>query len=320
MRALRLQQALRELIPAYAYDFRRYLRHSSSTGPYGSQQNLRSKITATYHNLEKGLSLPDPRPGFGAEQVARLLRFVDAYVGAHGWEEWLAVPVGVIRAYHAFNQGHDTVTVNDPDIVRLLDAADRHLPRVEAGTKHVRSAEVRADGSARLDFFTSRSSVRQYADTPVDPRDIEFAARAAATAPAVCNRQYGRAYVYTDRARIDAILEVQGGARGFGHELGGLAVITADLRNFWSAGERNQAFIDGGMYAMNFMLGLHARGLGAVPLNWSKTPEVDRRLRSLVELPQEAVVVTLIGFGVLREQYEVAASHRPPLGESLEIR
>jgi nitroreductase len=162
--------------------------------------------------------------------------------------------------------------------------------------------------------------VRQYSDEPVDPADIEFAAAAAQRAPAVCNRQFGRLYVYTERVDIDRILELQGGARGFGDQLRGLAIVTTDLRNFWAAGERHQAWTDGGLFAMSFVLGLHARGLGTVCLNWSKTPRTDQQLREIANLPEESVVIMLVGFGHLRESYSVASSIRVPLSEVLELR
>lgn len=315
-RLLRISGTLKEVLPAYVYDGVRYLRYSSSLGPWRTEENLRSMITASYHNIEKGLSLPDPRPGFGAEQVSRLVRLTRAYADQHGWRSWLAVPVSVLRAYLEFNAGHGVTGPHEGNVAKLVVDAEAHFGAVPAGVKQVHRTSIR---SLPLDFFTTRSSVRQYAEEVVDPADIEFAARAAQAAPAVCNRQYSRIYVYTDPKQIADILEVQGGARGFGDQLGGLAVITTDLRNFWGAAERNQAWIDGGLFAMNFMLGLHARGLGSVPLNWSKTPTVDRQLRGVIDLPEEAVIIMLIGFGVLRDTYTVANSARVPLDEVLAI-
>ncbi|WP_375426338.1 nitroreductase family protein [uncultured Friedmanniella sp.] len=322
-RVIRVQRTMQELVPAFAYDFRRYLRHSSSTGPYGSKENLRSKITATYHNLEKGLSLSDPRPGFGEQPVGTLVTLLSAYLSAYGYDAWVTTPLLVLRSYRDFNESAGAVTPHHAAITALLLEAEHHLAAQSgaAGVRQVERTQIeRAVGTTGLDFFSSRSSVRQYSDVPVDVADIEFAAAAAQRAPAVCNRQYNRVYVHTDKAEIARILEVQGGARGFGTELGGLAIITSDLRNFWAAGERNQAWVDGGLFAMSFVLGLHARGLGTICLNWSKPPSIDRRLREVADLPAEAVVIMLVGFGVLRDSYTVASSNRVPLNEVLELR
>ena len=62
---------------------------------------------------------------------------------------------------------------------------------------------------------------------------------------------------------------------------------------------------------MNFMLGLHAQGLGTVPLNWSKDPTRDRVLRrALPELGEHEAIIMFVGFGHLPEEYRVAASPR----------
>ena len=323
VRMLRLRQALAELVPAFADDLRRYLRHSSSTGPYRSLDNLRAKITATYHNIEKGLALPEPRPGFGERPVGDLLLFVSAYVEAYGFDEWLGTPIAVLRSYRDFNRARQVPVPHGSAIEALLTEATAQLPGPEriAGTRTVDREDLyRAVQPVGLEFFTSRSSVRQFSGEPVPMAAIEFAAAAAQRAPAVCNRQFSRIYVYRDKMKMAEILLLQGGARGFGHQLGGLAIITTDLRNFWAAGERHQAWTDGGLFAMNFVLGLHARGLGTVCLNWSKTPAADRELHRLAALPPEAVVIMLVGFGMLLPKFEVAHSQRIPLAETLQLR
>lgn len=147
--------------------------------------------------------------------------------------------------------------------------------------------------------------------------DLIFAAEVAAKAPAVCNRQSGKIYITRSPQKIAQLLEIQGGATGFGGDVKALAVLTANLRNFWNVGERNQVWIDGGLFAMSFLLGLHARGLGAVSLNWSKSPRKDRELREAIALPEEEVVIFLVGIGHLPDELEVAQSWRPPADQIL---
>ncbi len=62
--------------------------------------------------------------------------------------------------------------------------------------------------------------------------------------------------------------------------------------------------------AMNFMLGLHARGLGAVALNWSKRPKKDQEMLAAAGLAQSDRIIMLIGIGNLAGDYRVAASCR----------
>jgi len=78
-----------------------------------------------------------------------------------------------------------------------------------------------------------------------------------------------------------------------------------------------QAWTDGGMFAMSFVLGLHAKGLGAVCLNWSKTETDDRAFHAAFDLSEEEVIVMLVAFGHLPEEVQVAVSPRVAIHEAL---
>lgn len=305
------------LIGAYSYDLRRYQAVSSTNGPFGSRHNLAAKITERYHGIEKGLSLPTPRPGFGRGTVETLIRLVEVYLSDHGEDEVTAAALGALRAYWEFNAEHMSADEipSGHRISELLVDHRANGPGV-SGTLALSADEVRtATSGVGLEFFTSRHSVRIYAPEPVTNREIETALAAARSAPAVCNRQFGIVRTWRDRESIGNLLQIQGGARGFADNIPALALITVPLRSYWSAGERNQAWIDGGLFAMNFILGLHAQGLGAVPLNWSKAPIRDRVLRrALPEVEQHEAIIMFIGFGHLPAHYRVAASPRVKLG------
>jgi nitroreductase len=303
---------------AYAYDRRRFDLFSSTVDPYASQQNLASRITETYHNLEKGLSLPAPRPGFGVEVVARLVGYVQRYVALYGSDYVSTSAIATLASYRSFNleRGLDELQIpSNTGIVSLMSSVDS-LPR--GGVMEVRRDDIlRATEAVGAEFFESRVSVRDFAAGPVDVADIEFAVRAAQKAPAVCNRQYSRVYLIDDPKKVQTALRIQGGARGFADHVAAVAVITTNLRNFWTAGERMQPWTDGGMFSMSFVLGLHARGLGSVCLNWSKTASVDRAFRDAFDLPEEEVIVMLVAIGPLPEQFRAAVSPRAPMNHAL---
>lgn len=297
---------------AARYDAHRYWASSSTSGPHKSQQNLAAKITERTHAIEKGLSLPHPRPGFGGAVVETILRLCDTYIARYGDDAVTAFAYGALDAYVEFNRRSGLPDEDIPHWTGLEAALARpRSARMTAGTTpQTRTELFAAVGGVDLSFFTSRHSVRQFTEDPVDPTSIEFAAAAAATAPAVCNRQFGAVHVWTDPAEIERLLEIQGGARGFAAGIPCLAMVTVSLRNYWGAAERNQAWIDGGLFAMNFMLGVHAQGLGAVPLNWSKVPEKDREMRRAAGLDDQTGIILLVGIGNVPDQYVVASSPR----------
>lgn len=311
-------RASMQTLTAYWYDCRLYLTHSSTRNALVTRENLGAKITERYHDIEKGLSLPQPRPAFGLTVIPSVVRLVDEYAGRFGSDHVTRAAVGALVDYRRFNleAGVDPAGIpcND-DILRL----QQELESYPAGTSGVRTMQrdevLAAVASVGLEFFQSRHSTRIFADRPVTDAELDFALAAAMTAPAVCNREFSSATFWTDPARVREILALQGGARGFGDQLPALAMVTISRRTFWSAAERNQGWIDGGMFAMNLILGLHAQGLGAVPLNWSKGPRTDRAMKALLGLAEDRAIIMFIGLGHLDERYRVAASPRRDLEE-----
>lgn len=292
------------------YDARRYLAYSSSHGSHRSRQNLAARITERYHAIEKGLSLPDPRPGFGSAAIESVLRLTDRYIAEYGNDAVIAAAYGALSAYIEFNRAVGLADDEIPHFAEITAALGAESTWSGGTLELTRQEVLDATSGVGIEFFRTRHSTRQFSDSPVSPSDIEFAAAAASTAPAVCNREFSQVHVWKNPSTIQRLLEIQGGARGFADGIPCLAMVTVSFRNYADAAERNQAWIDGGLFAMTFMLGLHARGLGCVPLNWSKTPAKDREMIAAAGLDGATGIVFLIGFGHLREQYRVAASPR----------
>lgn len=310
------------LVSAYCYDLKRYSRYSSTIHPADRERaNLAAKVTERYHSIEKGLSLPDPRPGFGRVVIPRLVKLVDKYVAAYGQDEVSRAAAGALRNYLQFNAESGLVASEvpgEPAVSELLARVDHSVD--SGGTTPMTRMQVHSKvKGVELEFFTSRHSTRMFDSMPVDPGEIEFAARAAMASPAVCNREFSGVTVWTDPELVREILVAHGGARGFEGEPTALAMITVAPRAYWGAAERNQAWIDGGLFAMGFLLGLHAQGLGAVALNWSREPVADRAMRRLVALADDRSIVMFVAFGNLRDNYLVARSSRRDLNKFLTV-
>jgi nitroreductase len=314
---LRAVKRLPPLMVACAYDFKRYVVGSAILGSEQHRERMTGVITATYHNLEKGLSLPKPRPGFGVDNVAKLLGLLDQHIAWFGVDDVVRVAAKVLAAYRSFNQGVGASTSNDQAIDALL--ASMTLPEgLMAGTQ-VLSAADRQSALVGLDFFLSRHTVRVFEPKVLTADELSFAVQAAQKAPGVCNRQSGRVRFISDPARIHSTLAIQGGARGFAENVPNLFCITARVANFNGVGERYQAWIDGGLFAMSFLLGLHAQGIGACCLNWSKEPATDRQMRHHLGLPDDEIIIMFVAAGHAQQGIQVACSNRRPFEDVLVV-
>jgi len=141
----------------------------------------------------------------------------------------------------------------------------------------------------------------------------------ALKSPRACNRESHRVYAAYDQELRDNLLSYHHGNRGFGHKLGAVLVVAVDVREFDMIGERNQPWIDGGLFAMSLVYASHAAGLGTCMLNWSEDCEHDQVLRNAFHIPDNEVIITFIGVGQLPEEFEVAASPAPKADDILSV-
>jgi len=308
-RMVRGARNLPELVRNFAADLRTYLAHASNAGITSHEQAI-ARLIATYHNIEKGLSLPNPRSGFG-ERNLRILLDLLALPRLDQQHPSVIVARHVLAAYLAFNED---AGCSDVPYRAEIEAAVALLPERGTGAgglRKVTKADVLAATEAVSDrFFLERHSVRQFSGQPVDMAAIERAVTMALKSPAVCNRQNSRVYVASDPEVKQRLLKFQGGSNGFGEGIDKVLIVTTRLSYFWGSGERHQAWVDGGLFSMSLLLALHAQALGAVCLNWSRSTADTEKLRQMVGMEKDEIVIMMIGAGQLREEFVVPVSHR----------
>ena len=299
------------------YDAGRFFRWSQSGRQTLNFAQLEGRILAKAHSIEKGLAMPLVRPFFGGDALAELCARMDQYEAGGFDRTGVAYQKGqhAIAAYLAHHEGQ--TLPQDLAFVRARAAAGLR-PEI-GGVLEVRSDQIRR--AATGDFASlvhSRHSIRDFGPEPVDRVLIDQAVELAQRSPSVCNRQGGRVHVVTEPELLQKALAIQGGNRGFGHGIRTVLVVTNDLSIFRDSKERNQGFVDGGLFAMTLMYGLHFLGLGCCALNWSASRDKDRRFRALLGIPDNQIVIMLLGVGALKDSFRVASSPRRSLATILD--
>lgn len=306
-------QYFKALLGQYWYDARRFDRHRMRIDGRAGDRQLRGRLLQKAHSIEKGLSLPDIRLGFGDGAFAAIEQCLPL-VRARAWaadDTALKKLRGALSRYVDLHRdrGRDELP-NVGRARRILEA----LPGPgEGGTISLERTDVQS--RAQGDFAAlalSRHSLRIFAPGAPDRAAILDAVALAGRSPSVCNRQSGRVHLVTDARLSETILKIQGGNSGFTDQIRGVLIVTADLSVFETPGERNQCYVDGGLFAMSLLYALHYKGVGACSLNWSATAAKDMALRAAVRLPDEETVIMLIGIGAMPERFHVAASPRLP--------
>ena len=294
------------------YDARRFRKHSWMR-KVQTEESRSARIMADAHFLEYGMALRAARPSFGLVRAERLAGdLLDGGAKAAASE----IGLRVLEKWAAFNAEAAVPAA----VSHALQRVRIPMGSLSGGVETVTREAIQAD--AQLDFVRfvkARHSIRAFAPGSVSKDVIERAVAAAQQAPSSCNRQTCRAHIWTDPDMIEAVRKHQAGNRTFGHELAGIAVVTSDLRHWEHIGERYQAWVDGGLFAMTLAYALHAEGIGTCMLNWSVTREVDSGLRRAIGLGDEHLIIVLLGFGHLPESLSVCRSQRQPVETALSV-
>ncbi len=316
----RLFNAVR-LVRNYQYDFQRFRSYASPFRELTTSEQQLSFIIMLYHSIEKGLALPQPRYHFGQVKIRMLLHQVQKYLHCSKPHPQIEAALGALWAYVAFHEKADQPISHLADEIANLQAQYDQIRKNRQETGHGGTRMVTRQAiwaSSRKDlceFFEHRYSIRQFADQAVEPDVIAEAIRMAQKSPSVCNRQSGRVYIFDNDELGGEILACQTGNAGFGHTADKILVITSSLGAFLSVGERNQCWIDGGLFAMTLVYALHSLGLGTCCLNWSVEYEQDRRLREVAGIRDSENIIMLLAVGHLPERFRVAYSQRNLLDE-----
>ncbi len=110
-------------------------------------------------------------------------------------------------------------------------------------------------------------------------------------------------------------LSLQNGNSGFGSAVPTVALVTVDTQLFAGPGERNQGWIDGGLFSMSFVWALHGLGLDSCMLNLSLRNGRSDALRRTLDIPDYELPIMMIAIGYARPGHRVARSPRRPIDE-----
>ena len=300
----------------------------------------RAEIVMGYHVLEKGLTMPRRRLGFGKGAVVHLINLIETF--ERKFESTLANPplpspsspltspnqtltgpnstlsdpqvrhaVGVLRAYRELHRDW-------PEPMPRLDAfLAAHADVPPAYEPHVRRSDFFAAKDAPFpQFAASRHVCRHFAGS-VPRETIKSAVALALTAPSACNRQHARVHVVDDPALRDRLFAAQGGTRGFGQDADKVLMVTADLSSVRWGWERHDCYVNGGIFVMNLCYALHYFGVAHCILHWSVSPEVDRAVHEFLGIPSNEAIVQVIACGMPPEEFDVAASPRLAVSDVL---
>ena len=287
------------------------LRYYKASKDKDSLVKIESQISMICHIIEKGLTMPNMKLGFGKDNILKLSKMIEIYI-EKGFD------IKRVQVQHAVSVLLEYIEVHkdlkfqlDEKIISTISKISKRTNIVKASTQHNYTPETFfADINSSFDkFSSSRHSVRNY-EGEVNIDDIVKAVKLANNTPSSCNRQASRVYIIKDKQTIKQVLECQNGHRGFGELADKLIVLTADMRVYNGLYEKNSVYVDGGMYGMNLLYALHQNKIAACTLNCYLSVEKEIKLRGILDIPESEVFVFILSLGKVPNEFKVAISQR----------
>lgn len=279
---------------------------------------VQTRLAFDIHRLEKGLSHIHFRLGFGKgvlSEISKRLVLLEKADPAYSTNPLYNQGLAALHEYQQRHeeQGYDLAQAEAMFPESIWKAAQEY--KVDDSSSNAGSFVMESASKVNnlsVDFVQlaqNRYSVREYASKPVSQDLLDKVYEVSMKTPSVCNRQATRVYQITDPEKIATALKLQGGFNGYGMPPV-LLLITSDIRAFMNIHERNEPFVDGGLFSMSLLYALEAYGLAACPLNAMFSLSQDRQTRALLHIPDYELPVMYIAVGNFPESVPVCRSTR----------
>lgn len=292
----------------YWADYRQCICYSRTTGRDSEAKSI-AEIMLLMHALEKGMSFSEKKTEFGGEKARVLVRILQKHIETYGLSDRVCVALSILNAYLA-----DPHSTSQPQIrSEIFALIERYSSKIDfscGGAKRIGMPDFDLSYDQLVAFFDSRVSVRDYADAPITDSEIECAKRIAMTTPSACNRQASRVYAIRDKKMMAQLFALQGGDQGWCQHAAAVFIVTTDLLFFGGYYERNQAYIDGGLFAMNFTLGLHAQKIASCYKMYLRDPRMDSAIKRLCGIQDSEIPIVLILAGHYLPLAQSPVSHK----------
>lgn len=301
-------------------DAKLFLAHSTMVNKK-TMNAVEARIILHYHAIEKGFLHSKFKHRFGKNRVETLIYYLKNTVLIGHVENMSQVHAAYLAlcTYYERHQ-EDGIDISDYFSKEDYDQFKKELRLKDTIVQVNSRQEFYKDNEKSFDVFAhTRKSVRNFTGEKIPLETLYKAIDIAKSAPSVCNRQPSRVYCIENKEKIDKIFEIQGGLGGFTKEVSQLIVLTTDRSYFYSVGERNQLYIDGGIFLMNLLYALHFYKIGTCPAHWAKEKEDDRKIQKIIPLNKAEKVICIIPIGIPKDSFKTTLSERRNKEEILQI-
>lgn len=302
-RASNVCHYLAKALPTDWYWLKRSVKNSML---YRGEEYLANRLLIMGHSVEKGITMPNRRYGFGYGVVRLLISLCQEYRAQYGSEkEAFQIALDDLREYLQIHQEANFELPED------IEEGIRKLMAFKTGTEVDCKMVTKEEFFAYSDFASfahSRHTSRWFSDEEISDETIKRVIELANTAPSACNRQSVRVKCVSGEKKNE-ILGLQNGNRGFGEKINKLLVVTF-LQPSWEYDIQSAGYLDAGIYTMNILYALHYHQLCACTLNAHFEVKNIEKVQQILNLNPLEVPTVFIGVGKPLDKMMIAKSER----------
>lgn len=275
---------------------------------------IEGEIKRNTHSIEKGLSLENPRMGFGIPKIKEAFCLVERYINNGGGidAEPLLMFKSALKAYLDFHKQAKFTNASIEEVAiiynKLSSIVRDSFPDM-GGVFQVNKPEYSEQEKKAFEkLFYDRHSIREFDHTRVEDSKLRHAIELAMRCPSACNRQCQRCYI-VDKEQLNKLGSLSG-IGGFAEDVDKFIVITGRISDY-RADEYMQWIVTGSVFAAYLTLAIQAEGLGACFVQRSLTVSNGKGdVYNSLGIPDDEQMICLIAVGNLKDKYIVPQSYR----------
>ena len=206
------------------------------------------------------------------------------------------------------------------DNITLFLKHFKNIKNQEVGTFIKTKDEIKKDFVFNYKIFVkSRHSTRNYKNMSLAMEDIESAIKISKYSPSISNRQFIKVHYYPEGKMKKNIINYSYGKGGLYLDGVNTFIISFDENGLISVGERNQGYLNAGLFAMNFVNALHSLGIGSCFIQFSNTIKEEDELKKINEIPLNERIAVILYAGYYDNKSILSISPRKEIKKYIKI-
>ena len=268
---------------------------------------LLNRLLITGHVIEKGITMPNRRLGFGYGQVRTLISLCQKAIQQNLCSS--KQYIFALQDLSEYRQIHQGCGFELPeDIKKGINALVKEKKYNKKSTITTKE-EFFKKAIDFKEFAHGRHSIRYFSDEHISSETLKSVIELAQTAPSACNRQSVRIHIYDGEKKTE-LLSIQNGNRGWGNMADKVIIVTSE-QTAWEGYFTKAAYLDGGIYTMNLLYALHYYSICACCLNLYLPRKEMKALRNVSAIPNSEIPVVMIAIGKPpKNEFMIANSQR----------